>query len=78
MNLDPLLIFEIHVPVLVCVCALEREVESVGSLCAEMEGVTVALRSLTDHFDEGKNRGSPVRRTDSPSKKKGVRIFDLS
>lgn len=63
--------------VLVCVFALEREVESVGSSCTEMEGVTVAQRSVPDHFDEGRNRGSPVRGTDSPSKKKGVCI-DLS
>lgn len=76
MNLDPL-IFLCLSPC-VCVCAIEREVESVGSSCAEMEGVTVALRSLTDHCDEGKNRGSPVRRTDSPSKKKGAGIIDLS
>lgn len=54
---------------------LEREVESVGSSCAEMEGVTAAPRSLPDHFDESKNRGSPVRRTDSPSKKKGVVVM---
>lgn len=46
--------------------------ESVGSSCAEMEGITAAPRSLPDHFDESKNRESPVRRTDSPSKKKGV------
>lgn len=58
--------------------ALEREGESVGSSCTEMEGVTVAQRSVPDHFDEGKNRGSPVRATDSPSKKKGVCIIDLS
>lgn len=64
--------------VLVCVFALEREVESVGSSCTEMEGETVAQRSVPDHFDEGRNRGSPVRGTDSPSKKKGVCIIDLS
>lgn len=37
----------------------------------------MALRSLTDHFDEGKSSGSPVRRTDSPSKKKGAGTADL-
>lgn len=59
-------------------CASEREEQSVGSSCPEMEGVAVAPRSLPDHFDEGKSRGSPLRRTDSPSKKKGVGIIDLS
>lgn len=63
---------------LVCVCVLSgREVESVESSCTEMEVVTEALRSLPDHFDEGKNRGSPVRRTDSPSKKKGAAVIEL-
>lgn len=54
---------------------LEIEVENVGASCAEMEELTTCStspRSLTDHLDEGRNRGSPTRRTDSPSKKKGV------
>ena len=49
--------------------------ESVGPLCAEMEGLTACSTSpriLPDHLDEGGNRGSPIRRTDSPSKKKGI------
>lgn len=49
--------------------------ESVGSSCAEIEGLTacsVSPRILPDHLEEGGNRGSPIRRTDSPSKKKGV------
>lgn len=52
-----------------------REVESVGPLCAEMEALTACSTSpriLPDHLDEGGNRGSPIRRTDSPSKKKGI------
>lgn len=49
--------------------------ESVGPSCAEMEGLTacsVSPRILSDRLDEGRNRGSPIRRTDSPSKKKGI------
>ena len=49
--------------------------ESVGSSCAEMEGLsacTASPRILLDHLDEGANRGSPIRRTDSPSKRKGM------
>lgn len=51
------------------------DVESVGASCAEMEGLTacsVSPRILPDHLDEGGNRGSPIRRTDSPSKRKGM------
>ncbi|XP_051235256.1 phosphatidate phosphatase LPIN1 isoform X2 [Dicentrarchus labrax] len=57
-----------------------REVESVGLSCAEMEGLTacsVSPRVLPDHLDEGGNRGSPIRRTDSPSKKKEKRSQHL-
>lgn len=46
--------------------------ESVGSSCAEMEGLPASPRILLDQLDEGENRGSPIRRTDSPSKKKGM------
>ncbi|KAI3377777.1 hypothetical protein L3Q82_008916 [Scortum barcoo] len=56
----------------------KREVESVG--CAEMEGLTgcsMSPRILPDHLDEGGNRGSPIRRTDSPSKKKEKRSQHL-
>lgn len=55
--------------------SLEREVESVGPSCAEMEGFTACSaspRSLPDHLDEGTDTGSPIRTTDSPSKKKGI------
>ncbi|KAM9366245.1 phosphatidate phosphatase LPIN1 [Symphorus nematophorus] len=57
-----------------------REVENVGPLCAEMEGLTacsVSPRILPEHLDEGGNRGSPIRRTDSPSKKKEKRSQHL-
>ncbi|XP_071344980.1 phosphatidate phosphatase LPIN1 isoform X3 [Trachinotus anak] len=54
-----------------------RQVESVGPSCAEIEGLTVSPRILPDHLDEGGNRGSPIRRTDSPSKKKEKRSQHL-
>ncbi|XP_054468890.1 phosphatidate phosphatase LPIN1 isoform X2 [Anoplopoma fimbria] len=57
-----------------------REVESVGPSCPEMEGLTacsVSPRILLDHLDEGGNRGSPIRRTDSPSKRKEKRSQHL-
>ncbi|XP_059210438.1 phosphatidate phosphatase LPIN1 isoform X2 [Centropristis striata] len=57
-----------------------REVESVGPLCAEMEGLTacsVSPRVLLDHLEEGGNRGSPIKRTDSPSKRKEKRSQHL-
>ncbi|XP_042363936.1 phosphatidate phosphatase LPIN1 isoform X2 [Plectropomus leopardus] len=60
--------------------AAGREVESVGPACEEMEGLTACSASpriLLDHIDEGGNRGSPVRRTDSPSKKKEKRSQHL-
>ncbi|XP_068168512.1 phosphatidate phosphatase LPIN1 isoform X2 [Antennarius striatus] len=50
-----------------------REVESVGSVCTEMEEPP---RVLSDPLDEGRNRGSPIR-TDSPSKKKEKRSQHL-
>ncbi|XP_029313906.1 phosphatidate phosphatase LPIN1 [Cottoperca gobio] len=57
-----------------------REEESVEPLCAEMEGLTacsVSPRILLDHLDEGENRGSPTRTTDSPSKRKEKRSQHL-
>ncbi|XP_026233533.1 phosphatidate phosphatase LPIN1 isoform X2 [Anabas testudineus] len=57
-----------------------REVESVGSSCADMGGLTVCSLSPTippDHLDEGVSRGSPIRRTDSPSKRKEKRSQHL-
>ncbi|XP_077376028.1 phosphatidate phosphatase LPIN1 isoform X2 [Festucalex cinctus] len=57
-----------------------RAVESVGASCAETESLTtcsVAPSILPDHLEEGKNRGSPIRRTDSPSKKQEKRSQHL-
>ncbi|XP_028258215.1 phosphatidate phosphatase LPIN1 isoform X2 [Parambassis ranga] len=57
-----------------------REVENVGPSCAEMESITLCSASpriLPDHLDEGRNSGSPIRRTDSPSKKKEKRSQHL-
>ncbi|XP_035799901.1 phosphatidate phosphatase LPIN1 isoform X7 [Amphiprion ocellaris] len=58
-----------------------REMESVGPLSAEMEGLTassMSVRILPDHLEaEGRNRGSPIRRTDSPSKRKEKRSQHL-
>lgn len=52
---------------------LEREVESVGPSCVQMESLTtcsVSQRILPDHLEDSRN--SPIRRTDSPSKRKGT------
>ncbi|KAL7406455.1 hypothetical protein ABVT39_019849 [Epinephelus coioides] len=60
--------------------AAGREVESVGPSCEEMEGLTacsVSSKILLDHLDEAGSRGSPIRRTDSPSKKKEKRSQHL-
>lgn len=49
--------------------------ESVGPSCVQMESLTtssVSQRILTDHLEESRNRGSSIRRTDSPSKRKGT------
>lgn len=57
-----------------------REVDSVGPSCPEMEGLaagSVSPRMLLDHLDEGGNRGSPIRKNDSPSKKKEKRSQHL-
>nr|XP_040020917.1 phosphatidate phosphatase LPIN1 isoform X2 [Gasterosteus aculeatus aculeatus]XP_040020955.1 phosphatidate phosphatase LPIN1 isoform X2 [Gasterosteus aculeatus aculeatus] len=56
------------------------EVESVGPSCPEMEGFTacsVSPRILLDRRDEFENRGSPIRSTDSPSKRKEKRSQHL-
>uniref|UniRef100_A0A665T5C0 phosphatidate phosphatase n=1 Tax=Echeneis naucrates TaxID=173247 RepID=A0A665T5C0_ECHNA len=53
-------------------------VDGVGPSCVEMESVptcSVSPRMLPDHPDEGGN--SPIRRTDSPSKKKEKRSQHL-
>uniref|UniRef100_A0A8C9YHC9 phosphatidate phosphatase n=1 Tax=Sander lucioperca TaxID=283035 RepID=A0A8C9YHC9_SANLU len=56
------------------------DLESVGPSCAEMEGLTacpVSPRILLDHLDEDGNGGSPIKRTDSPSKRKEKRSQHL-
>ncbi|KAM6942695.1 phosphatidate phosphatase LPIN1 [Xenentodon cancila] len=55
-----------------------RDMESAGPLCAEMEGLTACSpRIVPDHLDESRSRGSPIRRTDSPSKRKEKRSQHL-
>ncbi|XP_037343127.2 phosphatidate phosphatase LPIN1 isoform X2 [Pungitius pungitius] len=57
-----------------------REVECVGPLCPELEGFTacsVSPRILLDRLDEFENRRSPIRSTDSPSKRKEKRSQHL-
>ncbi|XP_077420289.1 phosphatidate phosphatase LPIN1 isoform X4 [Vanacampus margaritifer] len=58
----------------------EHAVESVDASCAEMESLTTCSEApsiLPDHLEEGRNRGSPIRRTDSPSKRKEKRSQHL-
>uniref|UniRef100_A0A672G5A5 phosphatidate phosphatase n=1 Tax=Salarias fasciatus TaxID=181472 RepID=A0A672G5A5_SALFA len=46
----------------------------------EIESLTacsMSPRTLPDHLEEGRNRGSPIRRTDSPSKRKEKRSQHL-
>lgn len=53
------------------------EVENVGQFCAEIEGLSassVSPRILIDHLEEGGAGESPIRSTDSPSKRKGTSI----
>uniref|UniRef100_A0A3Q3B906 phosphatidate phosphatase n=1 Tax=Kryptolebias marmoratus TaxID=37003 RepID=A0A3Q3B906_KRYMA len=57
-----------------------KEVESVGPSHAEMEGSTVCSmhpKTLAGQINEGRNSGSPIRRTDSPSKRKEKRSQHL-
>ncbi|KAM4602719.1 phosphatidate phosphatase LPIN1 isoform 2-T2 [Polymixia lowei] len=56
------------------------EVESLGGLHGELEGLvasSASARTLPDHLDGGGNRGNPIRRTDSPSKRKEKRSQHL-
>ncbi|KAJ4947661.1 hypothetical protein JOQ06_009694 [Pogonophryne albipinna] len=56
------------------------EVENVGQSCAEIEGLSassVTPRILIDHLEEGGARESPIRSTDSPSKRKEKRSQHL-
>lgn len=52
----------------------DREIENIGSSYTETNSFAVcsATKIFPDHLDEGRNRGSPIIRTDSPSRKKGV------
>lgn len=52
---------------------LEREVKSVGPSYVQMESLTtcsMSQRILPDHLEDSRN--SPIKRTDSPSKRKGT------
>ncbi|KAK5935077.1 hypothetical protein CgunFtcFv8_020471 [Champsocephalus gunnari] len=56
------------------------EVENVGQFCAEIEGLSassVSPRILIDHLEEGGAGESPIRSTDSPSKRKEKRSQHL-
>ncbi|XP_076011604.1 phosphatidate phosphatase LPIN1 isoform X2 [Genypterus blacodes] len=58
---------------------LDREVETM-ELCAEVERLSACslpCRIISDNLDEGAIRGSPIRRTDSPSKRKEKRSQHL-
>uniref|UniRef100_A0A3B5BGC5 phosphatidate phosphatase n=1 Tax=Stegastes partitus TaxID=144197 RepID=A0A3B5BGC5_9TELE len=61
--------------------SIVRDVESVGPLSAEVDCLTassMSARIFPDHLEaEGRNRGSPIRRTDSPSKRKEKRSQHL-
>ncbi|KAF6731095.1 Phosphatidate phosphatase LPIN1 [Oryzias melastigma] len=51
----------------------DGEIETIGPSYTEIDGFTVCSASakiLPDHLDRGSNRGSPIIRTDSPSRKK--------
>ncbi|KAM8894057.1 phosphatidate phosphatase LPIN1 isoform 2-T4 [Spinachia spinachia] len=57
-----------------------REVECVGPSCPEMDGFaacSVSPRILCDRLDEFENKESPIRSTDSPSKRKEKRSQHL-
>uniref|UniRef100_A0A8C5EH13 phosphatidate phosphatase n=1 Tax=Gouania willdenowi TaxID=441366 RepID=A0A8C5EH13_GOUWI len=49
-----------------------REVESVGPSSADMEALAACSASHFHHLDESRSGGSPIRKTDSPSKRKGT------
>uniref|UniRef100_A0A8C6SHD3 phosphatidate phosphatase n=1 Tax=Neogobius melanostomus TaxID=47308 RepID=A0A8C6SHD3_9GOBI len=54
-----------------------RAVESIGLSPAAMETCSLTPRNFSDHLDRVGVRGSPIRRTDSPSKKKDKRSQHL-
>uniref|UniRef100_A0A3P9K0Z8 phosphatidate phosphatase n=2 Tax=Oryzias latipes TaxID=8090 RepID=A0A3P9K0Z8_ORYLA len=57
----------------------DREIEKIGSSYTETNSFAVcsATKIFPDHLDEGRNRGSPIIRTDSPSRKKEKRSQHL-
>uniref|UniRef100_A0A8C7WX77 phosphatidate phosphatase n=1 Tax=Oryzias sinensis TaxID=183150 RepID=A0A8C7WX77_9TELE len=57
----------------------DREIENIGSSYTETNSFAVcsATKIFPDHLDEGRNRGSPIIRTDSPSRKKEKRSQHL-
>ncbi|XP_024151438.1 phosphatidate phosphatase LPIN1 isoform X1 [Oryzias melastigma] len=58
----------------------DGEIETIGPSYTEIDGFTVCSASakiLPDHLDRGSNRGSPIIRTDSPSRKKEKRSQHL-
>uniref|UniRef100_A0A8C6SG15 phosphatidate phosphatase n=1 Tax=Neogobius melanostomus TaxID=47308 RepID=A0A8C6SG15_9GOBI len=57
--------------------AVGRAVESIGLSPAAMETCSLTPRNFSDHLDRVGVRGSPIRRTDSPSKKKDKRSQHL-
>lgn len=57
-----------------------REIENVGPSSAEIESITACSMSpgtVPNNLEDGRNRDSPVRRTDLPSKKKEKRSQHL-
>uniref|UniRef100_A0A8C5EJ29 phosphatidate phosphatase n=1 Tax=Gouania willdenowi TaxID=441366 RepID=A0A8C5EJ29_GOUWI len=54
-----------------------REVESVGPSSADMEALAACSASHFHHLDESRSGGSPIRKTDSPSKRKEKRSQHL-
>ncbi|XP_026149440.1 phosphatidate phosphatase LPIN1 isoform X2 [Mastacembelus armatus] len=57
-----------------------KEVESVGPMCTEVESLTASSLSSTilpDHLCQSGNRGIPIRKTDSPSKRNEKRSQHL-
>ncbi|XP_015233740.1 PREDICTED: phosphatidate phosphatase LPIN1-like [Cyprinodon variegatus] len=57
-----------------------NETENVGSSTMEVDGSTacsMSPKTLPTHLNEESNRGSPIRRTDSPSKRKDRRSQHL-
>ncbi|XP_028291158.1 phosphatidate phosphatase LPIN1 isoform X2 [Gouania willdenowi] len=60
-----------------CATTQGREVESVGPSSADMEALAACSASHFHHLDESRSGGSPIRKTDSPSKRKEKRSQHL-